>query len=138
METKKTVRCPECTETFVITQGLPIHLKCVNNASLNAVKPMPNAHPTLSTTENAESKSTEDCFSASSSHQNVSGNLLDVNSTAKQSVDLTEYVQEADVQDGNSSKDDQSSADKNKRLRKPHIQYQSRFKARDIHDKKME
>ena len=71
---------------------------------------MQKAYPTLSTSENAEGKSTEHCFLASSSHPNISGNLLDVNTTAKQWVDLTKYAQEADVQGGNSSKEDQSSA----------------------------
>ena len=94
---------------------------------------MPNAHPTTSTTEKAEIKSTGGCPLASSSHQNLSDNA-----TPKESVDLTEYVQEAHVQDGNSSKDYQSSADKYKQLRKPCIQYQSCFKALVIHDKENE
>ena len=96
---------------------------------------MQKAYPTLSTSENAEGKSTEHCFLASSSHQNISGNLLDVNTTAKQWVDLTKYAQEADVQDRNSSKEDQSSACNYKRLRNPCIQYQSCFRVRVIHDK---
>lgn len=50
-------------------------------------------------------------------------------------MDLTKYVQEAYVQDGNSSKDDQSSAGKYKQLRKPCIQHQSCFRARVIHHK---
>ena len=80
-------------------------------ASFNALQSRPNAQSTTSTTEE-NLKSTEDCPLASSSHQNICGNLLDVNTTPKQSVDLTEYVQEADVQDGNSSKDDHNRADK--------------------------
>ena len=67
---------------------------------------MPNAQ-SMSKTENAESKSTDYCLLASSSHENISGNILDVNTTPKQSIDLTEYVEEADVQDGNSSEDGQ-------------------------------
>lgn len=86
LETKKAVNCPECTKTFVNTQGLSTHLKCVHNASLNDVQPMLIAQPTTSTAENVTGKSTEDCPSAGSSHQNVSGNLLDVNTTPKQLV----------------------------------------------------
>ena len=89
VETKKTVRCPEWTKTFVNMQRLSVHLKYEHNASLNTVQPIPNTQPTTSTTENAESESTEDCPLASSSHQNVSGNLLDVNIILQQNSQLT-------------------------------------------------
>ena len=44
-------------------------------------------------------------------------------------------MQEADVQDGNSSKVYQSSVEKYKNLEKPCTQYQLRFKARINHNK---
>ena len=79
---------------------------------------MPNVQPTTLTTENAESKSKEDCPLLSTSHQNVFGKIDDVNITPQHSVDLAEHVQEADVQDGNSSKVYESSVDKYKNLHK--------------------
>ena len=72
-------------------------LKIYDGASCNGLRPMPNVQPTTLTTENAESKSEEDCSLLSTSHQNVFGKIVDVNATPKQSVDLTEHVQEADV-----------------------------------------
>ena len=72
-------------------------LKIYDGASCNGLRPMPNVQPTTLTTENAESKSKEDCPLLSTSHQNVFGKIVDVNTTPKQSVDLTEHVQEADV-----------------------------------------
>ena len=92
-------------------------------------------NPQRFTTENAESKSKEDRPLLSASYQYVIDKIVDVNTTTKQSVDLTQHVQEADVQDGNSSKVYESSVDKNKNLKNPCTQYQSRFKARINHDK---
>ena len=90
----------------------------MHGASLNGVRPMPNVQPTTLTTENAESKSKEDCPLLSTSHQNVFGKIIDVNTTPKQSIDLIEHVEAADGQDGNFSKVYQSSVDKNKNLQK--------------------
>ena len=90
----------------------------MHGASLNGVRPMPNVQPTTLTTENAESKSKEDCPLLSTSHQNVFGKIVDVNTTPKQSIDLIEHVEAADGPDGNFSKVYQSSVDKNKNLQK--------------------
>ena len=78
----------------------------------------PMFNPQRFTTENAESKSKEDRPLLSASYQYVIDKIVDVNTTPKQSVDLTQHVQEADVQDGNSSKVYESSVDKYKNLHK--------------------
>ena len=90
----------------------------MHGASFNGGRPMHNVQRTTLTTENAESKSKEDCPLLSTTHQNVFGKIFDVNTTPKQSVDLAEHVQEADGQDGNSSKVYQSSVGKYKNLQK--------------------
>ena len=97
----------------------------MHGASLNGVRPMPNVQPTTLTTENAESKSKEDCPLLSTSHQNVCGKIVDVNTTPKRSIDLIEQVEAADGQDGNFSKVYQSSVVLQKALHPVSITLQS-------------
>ena len=81
METKKTVTCLECAKIVLNKEGLSGSLKYVHSASFNAVQPMPSVQPTMLTTENDASKFDEGCPLLSSSHQNVFGKIVDVNTT---------------------------------------------------------